>query len=112
MTHEHQSLIPIFAALADPTRFAVVSKLLQDGEAQAGELHGIADISAPAISRHLKVLRTNGVIQQRVDKQRRMYSVNTSAVQAIHAWAGDHRAFWEAGLGRLDAALSQRDDDG
>ena len=101
-----------FAALGDPTRFSIVERLLEHGELSAGELQSVGDMSAPAISRHLKVLRTNGVIQQRVDKQRRMYSVNTSAVQAIHAWAGDHRAFWEAGLDRLDAALSQRDDDG
>ncbi len=96
-----------FSALGDSTRFAIVERLLNEGELSAGELQGSAEISAPAISRHLKVLRTAGVIRQRVDKQRRMYSVQPVAVQAIHSWVMDHRAFWETALDRLELALMQ-----
>lgn len=63
-------LIRHFAALGYPTRFAVVERLLKNGEQSAGALQDVADVSAPAISRHLKVLREAGLIQQRVDGQR------------------------------------------
>ncbi len=96
-----------FSALGDATRFAIVERLLNDGELSAGDLQGSAEISAPAISRHLKVLRTAGVIDQRVDKQRRMYSVRPVAVQAINAWVINHRVFWETSLDRLERALMQ-----
>ncbi len=94
-----------FSALGDPTRFAIVERLLTEGEQTAGSLQSAADISAPAISRHLKVLRTAGVIQRRVDAQRRMYSVRPDMVQAINNWTLDHREFWEISLKRLEAAL-------
>ena len=96
-----------FAALGDPTRFAIVEKLLREGELQAGALQDAAPISAPAISRHLKVLRKAGVITQRVDAQRRLYAVRPEAVQTISAWTESHRAFWQASLDRLDALLQQ-----
>ena len=96
-----------FSALGDPTRFAIVEKLLKQGELSAGDLQNAADISAPAISRHLKVLRKAGVIQQRVDKQRRMYSVQPAVVQTIHDWVIDHRQFWKASLDRLEQALAR-----
>lgn len=105
MSHSSENLIPIFSALADPTRFAVVSKLLEDGETQAGELHSLADISAPAISRHLKVLKDAGVITQRKVGTSRLYSVNPNAMEQLSAWTKDMRGFWEASLDRLDALL-------
>ncbi len=102
-------LYQTFSALGDPTRFAIVELLLANGELSAGDLQSAGDMSAPAISRHLKVLRQTGVIRQRADKQRRMYSVDPKSVQAIHAWVIDHRAFWEASLDRLEAALNAED---
>lgn len=99
-----------FSALGDPTRFEIVDRLLRQGELSAGEIGDGAEISAPAISRHLKVLRSAGIIRQRVDRQRRMYSVEPQAVQAIHAWVMDHRAFWTASLDRLEQALGEKDD--
>ena len=96
-----------FAALGDPTRFAIVERLLQDGELPAGTLHDVADLSAPAMSRHLKVLRTAGVLRQRIDKQRRLYSIEPEALQAISDWAISYRQFWQQGFDRLDAALKK-----
>ncbi len=96
-----------FAALGDATRFAIVERLLQQGELPAGELQSVGQISAPAISRHLKVLRKAGVVEQRIDAQRRLYSVRPEAVQAIGAWSMSYREFWQKSLDRLEAALLQ-----
>jgi len=101
------SLSHTFAALGDGTRFAIVERLLTEGELSAGSLQDGIAISAPAISRHLKVLRSAGVIHQRVDKQRRMYSVRPEAVQSIGAWTMSHREFWQKSLDRLEWALQQ-----
>ncbi|MDA0222531.1 MAG: metalloregulator ArsR/SmtB family transcription factor [Rhodobacterales bacterium] len=101
-------LTETFSALGDKTRFAIVERLLTEGELSAGELQAVADISAPAISRHLKVLRLAGVVHQRVDRQHRMYSVAPEAVQAINAWVEYHRRFWETSLDRLERALAEK----
>lgn len=100
-----------FAALGDATRFAIVEKLLKEGELPAGNLQDVGTLSPPAISRHLKVLREAGIIEQRIDKQRRMYSVQPQAVQAIGEWAMTYREFWQTSLDRLEAALLQKGDD-
>ena len=101
------NLSSTFAALGDATRFAIVERLLSEGELSAGNLQDEVTISPPAISRHLKVLRNAGVIQQRIDKQRRMYSVRPEAVQSIGAWTMSHREFWQKSLDRLEVALMQ-----
>ena len=99
-------LTQTFAALSDATRFAVVERLMAEGELPAGALVENAGMSAPAMSRHLKVLREAGVIQQRVEGTKRLYSVRPEALKAVADWTMDHRAFWEAGLDRLEAMLA------
>lgn len=96
-----QSLPDTFAALGNSTRFAIVERLLKEGELAAGEFLGIDDVSPPAISRHFKVLREAGIIVQRVDKQRRMYSVCPEAVMGINDWAMSYRQFWARSLDGL-----------
>ena len=98
-----------FAALGDPTRFAIVERLLSEGSLSAGELHKDADISPPAFSRHLKILRSANIIDQQVDKQRRIYSVRPEAVQAISNWTMSHKEFWQASLDRLETALNSEE---
>lgn len=98
-----------FAALSDATRFAIVERLLTQGEQPAGALADVAEISAPAISRHLKVLREAGVVEQRIHGQQRIYAVRAEAMQAISAWTMTHRAFWEGSLNRLEAALKRKE---
>ena len=96
-----------FGALADPTRFAIVERLLEHGEQSAGNLQNVANTPPPAISRHLKVLRQAGVISQRVQAQSRVYSVNPDAMRSIHSWIEDTRQFWEGALDRLEAAIEK-----
>lgn len=98
-------LISAFAALGDPTRFAIVERLMNNGELSAGDLQDISNISAPAISRHLKALRQAGLISQRIDKQRRIYAVEPEMVKAIAAWTMSYEEFWNASLERLATAL-------
>ncbi len=94
-----------FAALGDPTRFAIVDRLLRDGEKAAGELLDIAEISPPAMSRHFKILREAGIIDQRIDKQRRLYSVRPEAVRGINDWTMSYRQFWDQSFDRLATKL-------
>ena len=96
-----------FSALADPTRFAIVNQLLTKGEQSAGELSTIADISAPAISRHLKVLREAEVIRQDIRAQSRIYSINPNAMRNIGNWVEETRQFWETSLDRLEQAIER-----
>ena len=103
MTH----LVEKFAALGDQTRFAIVERLLREGELSAGQLSDDTKISPPAVSRHLKVLRNAGVISQRVERQKRIYSVQPQAVETISAWADSYRDFWEASIDRLSDALDK-----
>ena len=101
------NLTTTFAALGDDTRFAIVERLLKEGELSAGDLQEGTSISAPAVSRHLKVLRSAGLVNQRVDKQRRLYSARPEAVQSIGAWSMSYRDFWQNSLDRLEWALVQ-----
>lgn len=96
-----------FAALGDPTRFAIVERLLAEGELTAGALQQGQNISGPAVSRHLKVLRNAGVVEQRVDAQRRIYMVRKECVSEIHEWTLSHQEFWTQSLDRLDAAITE-----
>lgn len=107
-----QSMVQKFAALGDPTRFGVVEELIRRGEAPAGDLVAHAGMSGPAVSRHLKVLREAGLVVQRVEGTRRIYSVSPDAMQEISDWTANHRAFWEAGLDRLELALAEGTGDG
>lgn len=97
-----------FAALGEPTRLAIITRLLDQGELPAGALQDVADISAPALSRHLKVLHKAGLVTRRVDAQRRLYAVRPEAVKAINDWTMSYRDFWTGSLDRLEAAIRDR----
>ena len=103
-------LASTFAALGEPTRFAIVERLLREGELNAGSLQKGVHISAPAISRHLKILRNAGIVVQRIDKQQRIYSVRPETVQAISAWTMSHKEFWQTSFDRLAAMLDKETD--
>jgi DNA-binding transcriptional ArsR family regulator len=96
-----------FAALADPTRRAILARLAQ-GETTVGELSRPFDISAPAISRHLRVLESAGLIERRVDAQWRLCRLRGEAMREAAGWLERYRAFWEQSLDRLVDYLEAR----
>lgn len=98
-------LTQTFAALADPTRLAIVERLIADGPQNAGSLGTVAEVSAPAISRHLKILRNAGVIDQKIAAQQRIYSARPEAIRTLFDWTMDRRQFWLTSLDRLARAL-------
>lgn len=95
-----------FAALADPTRRAIVARLAE-GDATVLELAEPFDISLPAISKHLKVLEQAGLISRGRDAQRRPCSLRGESLRDVSAWADHTRRAWEARFDRLDDYLKQ-----
>ena len=94
-----QQLTSIFAALADPTRRAIIERLAS-GEASAGELAEPFGISKPAISRHLKVLENANLIVRNKDAQWHRFQLKSDSLKAASNWISQYREFWED---RLDA---------
>jgi len=94
----------VFAALADPTRRAILSGLA-DGKASVGDIAAPFNISQPAISRHLKVLERAGLIVREVDEQRRPARLMAAPMTAAVDWLNEFRAFWESSFVQLDDVL-------
>ncbi len=101
------ALIKSFAALSDETRLSILEQLMQQGELPAGALAQGRGITAPAISRHLKVLREAGLVRQRAVGTKRYYSPNGDGLRLIADWTISRRTFWETGLDRLEAAIQK-----
>jgi DNA-binding transcriptional ArsR family regulator len=95
-----------FAALADPTRRAILARLAQ-GEASVLELAKPFDMSQPAISKHLRVLEEAGLVSQGVDAQRRPRRLEAAPLKEVAEWAQRYRAVWEGRLDRLDTYLHE-----
>ena len=89
-----------FAALADPTRRAILARLAK-GEATVGDLAAPFDISLPAVSRHLKVLANAGLIEREVDAQWRLCRIKGRPLREAHGWLERYRRYWEESLDRL-----------
>jgi DNA-binding transcriptional ArsR family regulator len=101
-----RDLDAIFAALADPTRRAILSRLA-DGEASVKEIAAPFGISQPAISRHLKVLQRSGLIERNVDQQRRPAKLKAEPMIAAVDWLAEFRTFWGTSFNQLDDLLIQ-----
>ena len=95
-----------FAALADPTRRAILARLAT-GEASVQELAEPFEISQPAISRHLKVLERAGLVSMGVDAQRRPRRLEPQRLQEAVDWIERYREIWEQNYQRLDALLEE-----
>jgi len=104
------SMPAVFGALADPTRLAIVERLLAEGERSAGEIAEPFAISKPAISKHLRVLEDAGLIERRIDRQWRMVRVRPEALRAVDDWVAHYRAFWNEALDRLEKLLNEDGD--
>ena len=115
----HDQLSATFAALADPTRRAILERL-RKGEATVKELAEPFRMTAPAITKHLKVLQRAGLISQRRVGRRRPCRLEAEPLQSVADWVEQYRHFWDGSLDRLEGYLerlqqqapkSQREDD-
>jgi len=98
-----------FTALADPTRRQIIESLAV-GEASFGDLADKFEMSRPAVSQHLKVLREAGIVTARADAQRRIYSLTDESFDEVEEWLGRVREFWSQRLDRLEELLGEPDD--
>lgn len=102
----HDRLDATFAALADPTRRAILARLAL-GEATVKELAEPFAMSQPAISKHLKVLEHTGLISRSRDAQRRPCRLEAKQLAEATDWLENYRQFWEASFQRLDDLLDE-----
>src|SRR5450432_3924442 len=101
-----QNLDATFAALADPTRRAILARLAL-GEASVNELAEPFAMTQPAISKHLKVLERAGLISRDRDAQRRPSRLEGKPLAQASEWLENYRRFWEASFARLDDLLEE-----
>ena len=97
-----------FTALADSTRRQIIENLAA-GEASFGELADKFEMSRPAVSQHLKVLRDAGIVTARADAQRRIYRLNDDSLDEIEAWLGKVREYWSGRLDTLERLLTEEE---
>jgi DNA-binding transcriptional ArsR family regulator len=102
MSQDHLSVT--FAALADPTRRAILARLAQ-GEATVTELAKPFDLSLPGVSKHLKVLQRAGLITQSRSAQWRPCRLESARLKEASDWVGDYRRFWDESFQKLDVVL-------
>ncbi len=93
-----------FEVLAEPHRREILD-LLRAGEQRAGEVAGQLALAQPSVSKHLKVLREAGLVEVRVDAQRRWYRLRTEPLRAIDAWIAPYRQLWNDRLDALEQHL-------
>jgi len=100
----HDSLSTTFAALADPTRRAILARLAS-GQCSVTELADPFDMSLPAVSKHLRVLERAGLIARGREAQWRPCRIDPAPLKEVAAWADDFRALWEQRFDRLEHYL-------
>jgi len=98
-------VIATFELLAEPNRRRILD-LLRDGERPVGELVDRLSMSQPSVSKHLRVLRDSGLVDVRVDAQRRLYRLRPEALREVDTWIAPYRRLWEGRLERLERHLA------
>jgi len=101
-----ERLDAVFAALADPTRRAILTRLAS-GEASVTELVEPFSMSQPAISKHIKVLERAGLVTRGKDAQRRPVRIEARVLAEANGWLENYRKLWEENFGRLDSLLEE-----
>jgi DNA-binding transcriptional ArsR family regulator len=107
MVTQQRTANPVFAALGDPTRRAILD-LVRIRELPAGEVARRFSISRPAISRHLRILRQAGLVHERRDARLRLYSLDPTALQSVDRWLDQYRVFWAGRLHDLKRHVESR----
>lgn len=98
-----------FSAIADPTRRAILD-CLQDGELCAGDIAERFPVSRPAIARHIKVLRSAGLLNERRQAQKRIYALRPEGLRDVDRWLQTYRQFWATRLIDLKAFVENSDE--
>jgi DNA-binding transcriptional ArsR family regulator len=101
-----QQLDATFIALADPTRRAILARLMS-GEASVNELAEPFAISQPAVSKHLKILERAGLVSRSRDATRRPVKIEAGPMREAADWLANYRKFWEQSFNRLDGLLER-----
>jgi DNA-binding transcriptional ArsR family regulator len=96
-----------FSALAEPNRFQIV-ELLRGGPQPVGEMVDRLRLRQPQVSKHLRVLSDAGLVDVRVDAQRRIYALRPAPLRELEVWLERYRDIWEQNFQRLDAVLEER----
>jgi len=99
-----------FEVLAEPNRRRILD-VIGPSERSVGELVERLELTQPAVSKHLRILREAGLVEVRVDAQRRLYRLRPEPLRAIDAWLGPYRRLWATGLDDLERHLDAMDDD-
>jgi len=103
---EEERLSETFAALANPTRRAILARLTQ-GEASVNELAEPFDMSLPAVSKHIRVLEKAGLVTQGQRAQYRPCTINATPLEAVASWTEQYRPIWEDRFDRMDDYLQK-----
>jgi DNA-binding transcriptional ArsR family regulator len=98
-----------FDVLAEPTRRRILD-LLRDAERPVNELVSSLNVSQPGVSKHLRVLRDAGLVEVRIDAQRRLYRVRLEPLAEIDAWLAPYRRLWSKRLDELERHLDETED--
>jgi len=96
----------IFSALVEPNRRAILG-LLVESEQTVGEIERQLQMSQPAVSKHLRVLRNAGVVESTVNAQQRLYRLKPEALRELETWLSPFRRFWSAHLDALERHLDR-----
>ncbi len=100
------NLDAVFAALADPTRRAILARLAE-GEASVNEIAAPFEMSQPAVSKHLKVLEKAGLINRDIDRQRRPARLNAGPMEEAVRFLEEFKRFWSSSFDQLDDLLEE-----
>jgi DNA-binding transcriptional ArsR family regulator len=103
-------MMETFRALAEPSRFQIV-ELLREGPRPVGDMVHRLRLRQPQVSKHLRVLSDAGLVDVRVDAQRRIYALRPEPLQDLEVWLESYRRIWEGNFQRLDALLDQMKND-
>ena len=103
-----QSMESVFEIIAEPNRRAILS-LLVSSEQTVGDIERQLEMSQPAVSKHLRVLREAGFVEATVDAQRRVYRLKPEPLQEVDDWLEQFRRFWSAHVDALERHLDRMD---
>jgi DNA-binding transcriptional ArsR family regulator len=103
-----EGMAMVFEVLAEPHRRRILD-LLRDAERPVGDLVGILRVSQPAVSKHLRVLRDAGLVEARIEAQKRVYRVRPEPLRQLDDWLAPYRAMWTAHLDALESHLDTMD---